>query len=253
MQLYPLETLKDSVLPLCHGYENPIKSIKVTLGNSLIFRYREKVWLLTCRHLMEEVWGENMVKSVMLTRETNYFLMWKEEKNLLYHPADQERQTLDLALYYFGEADQLENESDLWDAEEAYAEQRLAENDPLKILGIRSEQMTPESVVSSNPLQVEELDAVYLKNTLSVSPEDYEGQLVNQQVAQVNKKQLMELSGGLVAAGGPGEWYPRGLITGAGTVTVQKSRDAAPQEVGIYTYTDFSYLNEMLNSVQQKG
>lgn len=246
MKTYPMDALEKSVLPLCHGYEKPPKSIKETLGNALIFSFDEGIWLLTCRHLMEMAWTESMIKSVKLDQEANYFMMWKKSDNLRYHPSDTSSQSLNLALYYFGETDAFQPATDFWTWELSRAASKLEEEDPLKIIGIRSDQMTPESVASSKPLPLTYVDGMYLDNILNFSPEDHSRTFMQQQVMRVSKDQLAELSGGLVAAKGPEGWYPRGIVTGSGTVTLKMEEKAAAEEVGIFTYTDFVYLNQML-------
>lgn len=241
-----MEALEKSVLPLCHGYEKPPKSIKETLGNALIFDFNDGIWLLTCRHLMEKAWKESMIKSVKLDQEANYFMMWKKSDNLRYHPSDTSNQSLNLALYYFGETDAFPPAKDFWTWQVSQAESKMKEEDPLKIIGIRSDQMTPESIASSKPLPIAQVDGIYLDNTLNFSPEDYSRTFIRQQLMRVPKDQLAELSGGLVAAKGPEGWYPRGIVTGSGTVTIKMGKKADAEEVGIYTFTDFVYLNQML-------
>lgn len=248
MKTYSLKDLKTSVLPLCHGYEEPTESIKTTLGNTLIFTYNDRVWLLTCRHLVENVWRDSMIKSVMKSERANYFMMWKQKSHLGFHPSDSERQTLDLALYYFSTTESFDQPNKMWEWDSHYADNKLEERDRLKVLGIRSELMSPESIASSKPIQMEEIEGQYLKNTLDVSPEDYNRKLVGQQLVRVDKESLMELAGGLVAVPSENGWVPRGLITGSGTVTLRMDPDAPPRETGIFTYTDFSHLHQMLQT-----
>ncbi len=248
MQTYSLEDLKNSVLPLCHGYEEPTKSIKTTLGNTLIFKSDDWVWLLTCRHLVEKVWQDSMIKSVLKSEEANYFMMWKQKDHLGFHPADTNKQTRDLALYYFSTAGSFNQRYNLWEWSSHYAETALKESEQLKILGIRSELMSPESIASSKPIPVEEIDGRYLENTMDISPEDYKRTLVEQQIVQVEKESLMEVAGGLVAVPAEEGWIPRGLITGSGTVTLKMDREAPARETGIFTYTDFSHLDTMLQT-----
>lgn len=252
MKVYTEKILQNSILPLCHGYEKPTKSIKETLGNAIVFAHEEGVWLLTCRHLIDKPWEEDsMIKSVKLADRANYFMMWNQTDNLRFHPADSEEQTLDLALYYFTSTDQFQPEMELLQWDSRNSDRSPEEGDNMMVMGIRSEKMTPESVVSSKPLPVTTIEGEALDNTLRISPEDDKRTFLNQRAVKVGKDQLAELAGGLVAAKTEDGWFPQGIITGTGTVTLKMTKEAAPEEVGIYTYTDFRYLNEMLEPVNQ--
>lgn len=240
--------------------EVPI-DFEYTIGTGISFIYQDRIWLLTCKHVVEPALGKFIIKSLLRiksrgnTKAKDYLWNFGQGNNVRYHAKDSESQSHDLALFFFNKTSNNRDKFDVFKLPPRSELPNLIDGEDLVILGYPKKNLSYKEVnESDHPLPLNILRAKYLSKIAEIEyrPRNYDKIIVDQEYAILdssqNVKDLDGMSGGLVLVLRHGKYLPVGMFVATGKGQKNDTQGRRNSAVDIAFFAHFRQIYSLLQN-----
>lgn len=233
-------------------------SIERTLGTCILFAYKENLWIVSCRHVVENVLQNSLDTYKALTKfvtaegKIEKFTFVLDQQFLRYHPSDHLDTSYDLAILWIGRKNNIRLPITPIGFYPQYSFLPLVADMELEVFGYPVKSFTPNDIQRVDELlPLTSVTAKFLDGPRTgEKPVNHNKRQLFQFVAEVQRDTDMSgISGGLVVAKHASQFYPIGMITGSGVGRVIDQRDGTQRKVAHITFAHFSSLLQALSKL----
>ena len=253
-----LSIFKKSVSVICTSPIDGPNVIEKAIGTGINFIYKNWIWVLSCRHVVEPEFGKSKINSFLRIYDKNSgqlrntILTFKDTAKLRFHPDDFDDRTRDIALFYFINISKISQEYNIFKLPSEMDLPQLKDNDSLLILGYPSKDISYNILFhdTGKELPLIILRANYLPFIQDSKLINYEKTAIEQSRAAVDDIEGLEgMSGSLVLVQHGTEYFPVGMVTGSGSRRIKTGTDTT--KVNFINFVHLRYLYDLLKNTEQ--
>jgi len=232
-------------------------AIEKTVGTGILFAYKEHLWILSCRHVIENTLpGETdtykaIIKLLATDGEVEKLTIVLNQSSLRYHPFDTKDESYDLAIFWVGLQKNINQPITPIQFTPNYTFLPLVPDMDLQAFGYPVNSLSLDIVHNVDSLlPLTSVTAKFLDGpSTGKQPINHSKRQLSTYTAETNSaSDLSGMSGGLVVAKKETQFYPIGMLTGSGTGRVIDNRDGKERNVSFIT---FAHLSSLLHALSK--